>query len=187
MVVSTVIYSVALIVGCGISGTTTGFILLKAKAFSTRKSIAWMATSWALSGVIFLAITFTSWGFLSTANLGSLYPLLADTSSVIGLGIGTGLGGLITWVLLLKENSLSSMASALWVTGGWALGGIIGSASVLGLMFGVWGGGSRAPDIYSVVFIVSTIAATLIGAIGGFFTVWQIRTEQKKRALAQGR
>jgi hypothetical protein len=145
-----------------ICGATTGIILLIIRVFSTWKSVLALAFAW----------LFAVYAILVPIQLGLLRYDLALNTGILG-----AIGGAATGIILFKEKKITTWQSVLWVTAGWMIGGIVGSL-ILGYTsstYGLYAAGGFG-------FLPNSAASSTIGAIGGFFTVWQIRETQRKRA-----
>src|SRR6266542_1988229 len=99
-------------------------------------AIFWITLGWAISSAIVWAIWHA-------------------TGEIAGGAIWGAIGGLITAITLRIEDILSDWKSMLWITVGWAIGGVIGSVLILKIWQAIGG------------LVGWVIGGAIWGAIGG--------------------
>jgi hypothetical protein len=140
----------------GLGSLVTMLVLRRGQILSRWKSIVWVTLAWALGGAI-------GW---------TVGEALTEAS---GAAVGGAISGAIGWGITSRiERGLSSWKSMLWITLAWAVGAIVG-----------W---TLAREIQSNIdgAIGWPVGAALIGGIGGFVLIWQLRKVEENDGFSAG-
>jgi hypothetical protein len=155
--------------------------------------IGW--TMWAIDNIFrfvsIFPIVYTIGGFFTAVSLRRMH-IISDWTRVIWItlgwtlggviieymDLGTGvsisglIGGIVTAGIVWCEDILSHWRSIIWTTLIWMIAGLSGLELAL-ILFD------------NVSFIIFITQGAIMGAIGGFFTLWRIRTDKPSTYTAK--